>query len=237
MTNAVHSIGASPDVELGRSTAPSSFAGNCNVRLSEILWQRDWLDRLPITLSGSNLIADRCSIEEAAGFIREHFPELTEERYAGTPSAQSVQEAKARYIALSDAFAIRDQDRMVAAFVGAPEDWSTYYCRVFAILPQSRRPRLTLKIAEEVLFPGLADVGVERIEAETSPVNRAMTNFFLASGFCVTGQRVTERWGALVRYTKFLRSAEFGSFAERFSAVAPKAIGPRPIPQTKERRI
>jgi hypothetical protein len=112
--------------------------------------------------------------------------------------------------------------------VGAPEDWSSYYIRIFAVLPAFQRPALTRRFVRECLFEPLTACGVQRLVADTSPANLAMARGFSEMHFHVTGHQLSDRWGPLVRYTKFLDPACESVFLERFGGTAcPASTGMR----------
>jgi len=55
-----------------------------------------------------------------------------------------------------------------------------------------------------VLFEILKSAGVERIEADTSPGNFASMTVMTRLRFNLTGTVLSERWGAMMHFTKFL---------------------------------
>jgi hypothetical protein len=192
--------------------------------LSTTLWGLDFSSLLPRSLSGS-LQAVPGELARIRDFLASRFPSLTEEAMAGAPNT-ATRDAKLRYLNTCDLIEVRDQDRTVGAIVGAPEDWSTYYVRIFAIAEECQHPRIIRKLVRECLFQPLAMYGVQRIAAETSPANRAMCRLFSELAFHATGHQLSDRWGALVRYTRFLDRSCEAVFLGQFSGTAPaRSIG------------
>lgn len=189
--------------------------------LSKQFWGCDLSQRLPRTLTESGTQAVPGDIRRIRAFLMKQFACLTEE------ASQPVQSdwhglAKRRYLATAcDLIELRHAGETVGAIVGAPEDWATYYVRIFAIAPQFQKPALTRRCARECLFEPLTECGVPRICAETSPANRAMARLFSELSFLATGQQLSDRWGPLVRYTKFLDPACESVFLQRFGSSAP----------------
>lgn len=184
--------------------------------LSQQLWGADWRAPMPWTLTSSGVVA----VESVAGrchdFVCTQFPGL-HEAPAGAAAQRPPSVAKARYVSLNDNIELRHGEQTIGVFIGAPEDWATYYCRILCIDRAHRSPMMIRRFCNR-LFEQLTAVGVERFVAETGPTNTAMNGLFNKLGFVVSGQRLTERWGPLVRYTKYL-DADYGDrFVSRFGA-------------------
>lgn len=195
-----------------------------SLTLSATLWGLDFRSTLPRALSGG-LQAVPGELARIRDFLASRFPSLTEEALSGVVNA-STRDAKLRYLSACDLIELRDQDRTLGAVVGAPEDWSTYYVRIFAIAEECQHPRIIRKLVRECLFQPLAMYGVQRIAAETSPANRAMCRLFSELEFHATGHQLSDRWGALVRYTRFLDRSCEAVFLGQFSGTAPaRSIG------------
>jgi hypothetical protein len=189
--------------------------------LSMQLWSCDLSQCLPRTLTQAGTQAVVGDIARIRAFLLKDFACLTEESaYAAQGEWHSL--AKRRYLASAcDLIELRHAGETVGAIVGAPEDWATYYVRIFAIAPEFQRPALTRRFARECLFEPLAACGIARICAETSPANRAMARLFSELSFLATGQQLSDRWGPLVRYTKFLDPTCESMFLQRFGSSAP----------------
>lgn len=183
------------------------------VRASERLWNLRW----PTRQFGTTSISPG-TFSDAAPFITEHYSRIFPSE-PGRWLEEKMTSAKRRFLEESDVLLFRDQGRIVGICICNPTDWSTYYIRIIAILPEYRRHR----IADELgpLFEEtLRGVGVERIEAETAPTNVIMNRIFLSQGWMVTATVNSERWGVLLRYTKFLTPESERTFRRQFVVVA-----------------
>src|SRR6185503_19487640 len=94
-------------------------------------------------------------------------------------------------------------------------DWSTYHIRFCAFLPEYQGRQLLQRFFP-TFFRILKQAGVERIETETSPSNLAIMHIMNRFHFNVTGTLMSERWGALVRFTKFLDEESERVFLQQF---------------------
>lgn len=186
------------------------------------LWGLSLYEDLPKPLTSDGVYAVAASYERVRAFVAEQYEMFTEEGLGCSPNA-FAQKSKQAYLSTGcDLIGLTHGGKMVGIMVGAPEDWSSYYVRVFALAPQYQRPSLTRRFVRECLFEPLARRGVERVVADTNPANVAMTRLFGELGFFVTGNQLTDRWGALIRYTKFLDPACEQQFHRRFGGGAPR---------------
>jgi GNAT superfamily N-acetyltransferase len=185
-------------------------------RASQLLWDIDWGKWLPRQITDDGIELRLSDIQAAMPFISAHYAEIFEQelerhRFFSEP----FDGAKMRYYQTNDVFEIKHGERTVGLLIGAPSDWSTYYIRSMAVLPayQGRQlPRCILPF----VFERLAEVGVRRFEAETSPSNLVSVLNLTRLRFNITGTVLTERWGALLRFTKFVDEQAEGVFLDRF---------------------
>jgi hypothetical protein len=197
------------------ATTPSPITS-----LSEKLWGLELSRGLPHVLSHDGITAMPGDLSRVRSFLAEEFPWFGEESF-GAPPNETIVDAKRWYLrSACDAIELRLEDRTIGVFVGAPEDWSSYYIRIFAVLQTYQRPALIRRFGRECVFEPLARHHVERVVADTSPANLAMSRCFTELHFHVTGHQLSDRWGPLVRYTKFLEPACEAAFLKRFAGIA-----------------
>jgi hypothetical protein len=180
------------------------------------------------------IIVEKVAFESALPFMQEHYPTIFDSASGETRFlASPMTEAKRRFCDESDVFVFRTAERIVGLFVANPADWSSYYMRSVAVLPEFRERKLLTRFMERSYAP-LREAGVERIEGECSPANAPMMRMLVGQGFLVTSTANSERWGATVRFTKFLNEEAETVFLRQFSGVtARKKMNINP---TSERR-
>jgi hypothetical protein len=161
--------------ELSESLGEASAQTNTYPRLSSPqslsaqLWGMDFNALLPRTLSPHGTRAVVGEIARIRTFLSARFPILTEEAL-GTRSSPFVGDAKRRYLTSTcDLIELRHGDETVGAFVGAPEDWSTYYVRTLAVAREFQEPALVRKLIRECIFAPLQACGVQRIVLRHGP--------------------------------------------------------------------
>jgi RimJ/RimL family protein N-acetyltransferase len=189
--------------------------------LSKQLWSVDLTNRLPRVISQDGTQVTSGELPRIQQFLSQYFSCLQEAPYDGALRDQRGAVKQSYLTTVCDLFELRHNGRTVGALVGAPEDWSTYYVRSFAMAPDFQKRALIRRFVRECLFEPLADCGVQRVTADTSPANRAMGRLLGELKFYVTGQQLSERWGSLVRYTKFLDASCEAAFLRSFGTASP----------------
>jgi ribosomal protein S18 acetylase RimI-like enzyme len=197
------------DFSLGTSNAASA-------RFSEAIWNIDWSLHLPLALTEGVTVA-YSSFERARPFLAANLAAIVEEDPASSPFLQKAPtDAKVRYLQRNaDYFEFKDGERTAGFMLCTPIDWSSYYIRLTAILPEYHGKKFPQRFLP-TLFEVLKAAGVERVETETSPSNLAVMHIMNRFRFNVTGTVLSERWGALVRFTKFLDEESERVFLDQF---------------------
>jgi hypothetical protein len=197
--------------------------------MSERLWGLDWRKVLPWQIG--DVAIEWGSYDDILAFLREHGARLADGP-EGRFLVEEVTEAKRRFFADADVFVMRHVGgRVVGFWAGHPSDWSSYYARAMNILPELREGRLASELSSRICET-LAGTEVARIEVETSIANIPMTRLLHGLGFLVTGSSNSERWGAMLRFTKFLREKPAETFSRQFVYVPNYGRNP----PAKERR-
>jgi RimJ/RimL family protein N-acetyltransferase len=184
--------------------------------LSQRWWGLDWRDVLPFHFDDAR--AEFATMADVLPFVSEHYPAIfgakdIESRFLESP----MTEAKRRFFAEMDCFLFRVEGHVAGVFMAHPWDWNSYYLRSTGILPQYRERHLMTHFFDRLDEP-LRSVGVERIEAEVSPANTPIIRVLAGNGYIVTGQVASERWGLLLRYTKFLSQGANAVFRRQYTA-------------------
>jgi hypothetical protein len=183
--------------------------------LSRRLYGIDWSSHLPMEVS-DGVQACESSFEASLPFVREHYAAIFEEDGASPFSTSRVGTQKERYYRLAgDFFEFKEGPRTIGLFVGTPVDWSTYYIRSAAMLPECAGGRVASGFLGRLLEI-LRGFGIERVEADASPSNFATMSILTRLSFNVTGTVLTDRWGAHVRFTRFLDPESEQIFLNQF---------------------
>jgi len=183
--------------------------------MSATLWGVDWASHLPMQL-GEGVSVHFSSFDECVPFVRKHYARIFHEADSSPFAHTHSEPTKERYYRVAgDFFAFRLGDETIGLLVGTPVDWSTYYLRSAAILPE----HLGKGIIPGFLPPMLdilRDAGLERVEADTSPSNLAVMSILTRLNFNVTGTVLSDRWGAHVHLTRFLAKDREEVFLRQF---------------------
>jgi ribosomal protein S18 acetylase RimI-like enzyme len=192
--------------------------------LSWRLWDLDWRRHLPWHYEG--IAVEHASFDDALPFMEANYGTIFEaEAMASRFLASPMTPAKTRFCREMDVFLFRDAGTTVGVLMSHPTDWSTYYLRSAAVLPAYRARNLMSRCIEATWEP-LAAAGVERVEAETAASNAVVVRLLMGLGFAITSIANSERFGAMVRLTKFLQEDAEATFLRQFCAVSMQRIKP-----------
>jgi hypothetical protein len=187
--------------------------------MSQLLWGIDWRRHFPIAASQDGVVIEVGDADSAESFARDNFesifgPTLARERQVNQFSGGA---ARHTFVAHAcDVFVFRDGEDVVGLFVGNPIDWSTYYIRSTSFVAAYQGLGLHKRLLA-ALFQELAAAGVERVEAETAVSNLHCISALTRSGFVASGTVLSERWGALARFTRHLHEPSECEYLNRFS--------------------
>jgi ribosomal protein S18 acetylase RimI-like enzyme len=187
-------------------------------RLSHRLFGLDWSQYLPVEL-GEGVRVETAEVDDALAFLTRNYRSIFEVGDDDTRFRSDPLDARKRafYRETGDAFLFRRGTETVGVLIANPSDWSTYYMRVAAFLPAYQGRGLLGAIVEHTFAP-LADCGVERVEVEAAPSNFASIRLLTKLGFNVTATAHTDRWGAVLRFTKYLDADAEDVFLSQFCA-------------------
>ena len=177
------------------------------------------------------------SFADALPFIQAHYARIfNAEGNAGRFLGDPLTSAKRRFGDEMDVLMLRSAGATIGLLAAHPLDWSTYYMRTVALLPEFRDRRLLTRLMHLTYEP-LRAAGVERIEGDCSPANTPMMRMLVNEAFLVTSTINSERWGSMLRFTKFLREEAQEVFARQYCALPSKASHPlrRPLEVVPER--
>jgi ribosomal protein S18 acetylase RimI-like enzyme len=194
--------------------------------MAEVLWQVEWEN-----FNGTEIVpgirADVVGFEEFVTFLGEAYSRVNhnpQDSFAVSAIiGDKVAHNRRVYYELSgDFFLLRSADATVGWFAATIADWSTYYLRSSGIIPEFQKQGIYKNFIASLL-KFLSAYPVERVTAEVSPANLPVIKTLTTNGFNITGVDNTDRWGALVRLTKYLHTSGQETFLRHFcSGVFPQ---------------
>ena len=207
------------DIELRKETfqkAESQREKEVRIPLSTQLFGIDWNKYFPYEIPNSPLVLKYSSYEESFDFLANNFAKIDDGNEISFPVVQDgTPEAKKRfYQTAGDFISCYDGDKLVGAFVGNPVDWSSYYFRGAYVLGEYRKYKAFRSWITQVLNI-LSTHNVNRAFVEVASSNLICVHTFNKLGFNVTGTRVSERWGSLLYFAKFLNTDSERLFLDR----------------------
>ncbi len=185
--------------------------------LSVALWGTPWSANFPVQLSDTTVTVETGTYEEVAEFSRAHYREIYENDPATSPFllAEEAPAKEEYYSRNGDFFLFKDEGRVVGFFVGTPIDWGSYYLRNASLLPRYQGKKLYQKFLVYFL-ECLAARGIKRAEGDVAPSNLGHIHVLNKLAFNISGFNISERWGALVHFTRFLDETHEQRFLDQF---------------------
>ncbi len=166
---------------------------------------------------GDDVVAIAHDRARALGFVERNYAQIF-----GTTKAtarflvEPLGDAKRRFTEEMDVHVLLQREEALGVAMGHLTDWSTYYWRTLAFLPEKQSHGVGRRFIQRVCDQ-LRDAGVRRVEAECLPTNAAIQHCLAAAGFVATGAVASERWGFLLRMTKFLDEEAKAAFLDLYS--------------------
>ena len=182
---------------------------------SQRLWGLAFGEHLPCDL-GDGVELRAGTLDDVLAFTSAHYATIFHADADDTRFLpEQLNEAKRRFLEASDKLLFCEDDRVIGLLVGNPVDWSTYYWRTVAFLPEHQgRGLLAAALARTDELMRAA--GIARIEGDAAPANYRQVRLLLRLGYCVTGSTNSERWGAMLRLTRFLDPEGHRVFTTQF---------------------
>jgi RimJ/RimL family protein N-acetyltransferase len=162
-----------------------------------------WEDHLPWRLE-NDIVVCASSLDESYRFIAKHYAAIFEPNEASPFKSEPLDEVKERYFrSVGDFFEFKRDGETVGISMSNPSDWSTYYMRSSALLPDVRSHGLLGSYMQKML-KHLRAAGVRRVEGDTSPSNLPMIRALTRMKFNISGVLLSDRWGTQIHFTKFI---------------------------------
>ena len=183
--------------------------------LTETLWGIRWDDILPHRVL-SDILVVASSYDQALPFVEANYDTIFEDDETSRfHQTKSVAQRARYYRKVGDFFEFKQGSRTVGLLIGTAVDWSSYYIRSAAALPEVQGKGMIQRFFH-TMFPVLKQAGVERVEAETAPTNLAVIHLLSRMRFNPTGTILSDRWGALLRLTRYLDNDAEQVFLNQF---------------------
>lgn len=176
----------------------------------------EWSQYLPLQLSEDEYVF-LADFATASQFIKTNHTSIFELDQWGNPFYnEENNETKKRYYAeMADSFIFCKGTEIYGIIIGTPVDWSSYYLRYGAFKKEFRNGGRTQKFVS-YLIQILKQNSINRIETDIAPSNFANIHVFSKLQFNINGMTLSERWGALIHFTKILNPNAEKVFLDQF---------------------
>jgi ribosomal protein S18 acetylase RimI-like enzyme len=206
-----------PKVDKFVKPAPKAKLRLVNHGLTPKLWGIDWERHFPLALYSTGVTVEVSNAKEIFKFASENSSLIYGSPIKEIPFLiQSSGPARERYYEeAGDFFAFKKSGKTVGICVGNAHDWATYYIRNIAILPEFQGMALYQSLLKHLL-KCLTDFKVARVDIDVAPTNFSHLHILNKFQFQISSLQCSERWGVLVRLTKFLDPKNKTVFEQQF---------------------
>lgn len=188
--------------------------------LSQTIWGIVWEDHFPYQTQGG-IKVELSNYDDVSAFMNDNYHNIY--NTLDNPFTGSDPNSKKRsyYEVAGDFFKFNDDLRTIAIAVGNPLDWTGYYYRNVSIMPEYQGQGIYQEFTK-YLVNILRQHGVERLEGDVAPSNMVNIRVMTKMGFIVSGINLSEKWGTVLRLTKYLLKERQDIFFNQFcSAINP----------------
>lgn len=197
-----HSLTSQPLSEPSQEKLTHAFHSP-HSKLSALLWELDWQSHFPMAISQDSLSVEVADFEQVRHFLKSSLTLI--HGVATSPFFWTeTNEAKSRYYeSTADMFRFQKEGETVGLFIANPQDWSTYYIRYMGLLPQYQGRGIFHEFLPRFIA-SLNHSPIRRIEIDISASQSAQIHLLNKLKFIITGNLNSERWGTLLRLTRFI---------------------------------
>lgn len=189
-----------------------------NKKMAEMIWGLDWKKHFPITLGDYQIelgnISDFLTLKNCPDSFL-----ITSETSSDSFIKDIESRPKEAYLASAcDFFLFKKNEETVGLFVGEVRDWCSYYIRYMSIEKHHRSQDLSKKlclILEDILLQHTVD----KILIDIAPTNIKQVMRMSQLGYVSTGNLLSERFGACIQLTKFLKDEGWTVFNQNFMQI------------------
>lgn len=182
----------------------------------------DWSKYFPLKIADDEEIR-MVDYTTAMNFVKENHAEIFELEQWGNPFFKEELTAAKQcyYEEVADCFLFYKGDLCYGLHIGNPIDWASYYIRYSALKKEFRNQGRSQAFTN-YLINTLRENSIARIEIDIAPSNLPNIHIHNKLQFNINGITLSERWGALLHFTKILNPAGEKVFLDRF------CVGNRP---------
>lgn len=187
-------------------------------RITEVVWGLNWKKHFPVQFGQYTVEISNASEFLALKKCPDSFL-ITSDNSSDNFIKDINSKTKEAYLNHQcDFFVINKKSETVGLFVCELRDWSSYYIRFMSIEKTHRNHQLSVHFFN--FIEGiLQEHGVDKMMIDVAPSNIKQVMRMSQLGFINTGNILSERFGACMQLTKFLKEENWNVFNQSFMQI------------------
>jgi hypothetical protein len=198
-------------------TSQNKLFINTSNKQTEQICNFSWINYFPVTLENTQIDVIPCENQLAYEFITNQLAPLFHSNPDHRFFIETLNPNKLRFMqAFVDSFFFRNAlGETVGVFLGNLSSWNTYYLRYCGLLPNYQGRHLYPKFIR-YLIQVLSQFHIDKLETDISPSNLRSIRANTSLSFMTSGITLSENWGSLLRFTKYIAHENEKTFIRQF---------------------
>ncbi len=186
------------------------------VKISQVIWGIIWEEYFPLKIGDYSIeVSSQKEFNEIKNASESFI--VSSENSNDTFIKELSSVAKFKYLEMaSDFFKFKYKNEIVGVVVCEAGDWSSYYLRYIYIDKNHRSNKLTIEFVNAIESV-LRNYKVDKVICDVSTGNLSQLSRMSDLSFICTGNMLSERFGAMIKMTKFLDEKSLHVFTSHFN--------------------
>ena len=171
----------------------------------------------PFKIPSLGVTMDHGDFSTTFRFIEKHHDRIFDSVHSDHFFQEPMTDKKEAFLRdRTDHFLFQKDGAVMGVVMGNPIDWCSYYVRYCAFEEQFQKLGI-VQHSFPVLIDYISSMGFQQIEIDVSPSNHPQIQVMNRTGFVITGQFNSEKWGSLLRFTKYIDTQRQKTFLRIFT--------------------
>ncbi len=171
----------------------------------------------PFEIPSLGVVMDHGDYSTTVRFIEKNHDRIFDSAQSDHFFQEPMTEKKETFLRdKTDHFLFQKDGNVIGVVMGNPIDWCSYYIRYCAFEEKFQKLGI-VQHSFPVLIQSISSMGFQQIEIDVSPSNHPQIQVMNRTGFIISGQMNSEKWGSLIRFTKYIDTQRQKTFLSIFT--------------------